>query len=306
VNARLAEIGLAATTAVRGGGRTAMRAAQPGEACFTKNGEQLPAIQVCATAVSCRHGLWYAETQRSCNMCCTASALVIIQTAVRNSHSVHHGCTAAVHTVCTDMCLHTALPQCCQHACYQCTTPPPTQHYTTTMRVPAHCRTFNCAPACMFHLVVYRMCAGSPLSMHPNITRARGRKGAARGWALMTPAVAAAAGEAAGPGGAMLGCFTLVKKGGAATGAAAATGRAGRSRAATAAGRGAGAAAAAAQGAAAAAAGGEDTVMVITTDGGLLQLRCRVRACVVKYAKCQCSCSCNSCMCPAGRTNMWD
>jgi hypothetical protein len=40
VNARLAEIGLAATAAVRGGGRTAMRAAQPGEACFSKNGEQ--------------------------------------------------------------------------------------------------------------------------------------------------------------------------------------------------------------------------------------------------------------------------
>lgn len=110
--------------------------------------------------------------------------------------------------------------------------------------------------------------AGSPLSIHPNITRARGRTGAARGWALMTPALAAAAGEAAGPGGAMLGCFTLVKKGGAATGAAAATGRAGRSRAATGAGRGAGAAAA--QGAAAAEAAAEDTAMVITTEGELL------------------------------------
>jgi hypothetical protein len=83
----------------------------------------------------------------------------------------------------------------------------------------------------------------------------------------MTPAVAAAAGEAAGPGGAMLGCFTLVKKGGAVTGAAAATGRAGRSRAATAAGRGG---AAAAQGGAAAA--GEDTAMVITTEGERLCL----------------------------------
>lgn len=144
VDARLAAIGLAASTAVRGGGRTAMRAAQPGEACFSKN--------------------------------------------------------------------------------------------------------------------------GSPLSIHPNITRARGRTGAARGWALMTPALAAAAGEAAGPGGAMLGCFTLVKKGGAATGAAAATGRAGRSRAATGAGRGAGAAAA--QGAAAAEAAAEDTAMVITTEDG--------------------------------------
>jgi hypothetical protein len=112
--------------------------------------------------------------------------------------------------------------------------------------------------------------AGSPLSIHPNITRARGRTGAARGWALMTPAVAAAAGEAAGPGGAMLGCFTLVKKG-----AAAATGRAGRSRAATAASRGAGAAAA--QGAAAAGAAGEDTAMVITTDGEMLHgCRCRL------------------------------
>jgi hypothetical protein len=46
VNARLAEIGLAASTAVRGGGRTTMRAAQPGEACFSMNGEQLAAVSV--------------------------------------------------------------------------------------------------------------------------------------------------------------------------------------------------------------------------------------------------------------------
>lgn len=73
----------------------------------------------------------------------------------------------------------------------------------------------------------------------------------------MTPAMQAAAQGAAGPNGAMVGCFTLVKKQGAA-GAAAATGRAGRSRAATAAGR------------AAAASGADDagdTAMVIMTDG---------------------------------------
>jgi hypothetical protein len=46
VDARLAAIGLAASTAVRGGGRTAMRAAQPGEACFSKNGEQQPYVAV--------------------------------------------------------------------------------------------------------------------------------------------------------------------------------------------------------------------------------------------------------------------
>jgi hypothetical protein len=40
IDARLAEIGLAASTAVRGGGRTALRAAQPGEACFSKNGKR--------------------------------------------------------------------------------------------------------------------------------------------------------------------------------------------------------------------------------------------------------------------------
>ena len=72
----------------------------------------------------------------------------------------------------------------------------------------------------------------------------------------MTPAMQAAAQGAAGPNGSMLGCFTLVKKQGAAAGTATATGRVGRSRAATAAGR-----------AAAAAGDGQDTAIVIMTDG---------------------------------------
>ncbi|KAF8072417.1 SRK2E [Scenedesmus sp. PABB004] len=108
---------------------------------------------------------------------------------------------------------------------------------------------------------------GSPLSMHPNVTRGRRRGaaaaaagGAGGGWPLMTPAAGPAA---APPGATTLGCFTLIsKQGGRAPGAAAATGRAGRSRAAA-----AGAGAAAAAGAAPAGAEG-GTAMVIMTDDG--------------------------------------
>lgn len=68
---------------------------------------------------------------------------------------------------------------------------------------------------------------GSPLSIHPNITRNRGRTIAT---SLMTPAL-----QAAPAGTSMVGCITLIKKQPAATGAAAATGRSKRSRAAVAA-----------------------------------------------------------------------
>lgn len=93
-------------------------------------------------------------------------------------------------------------------------------------------------------------CAGSPLSIHPNVTRHRGRTAAS---SLMTPAMQAAAPA----GSSMLGCITLIKKQGAATGVAAATGRSKRSRAAV----------AAVADEQAAAGGDGGAAMMVTTDG---------------------------------------
>jgi hypothetical protein len=109
--------------------------------------------------------------------------------------------------------------------------------------------------------------AGSPLSIHPNVTRHRGRAIAA---SLMTPALQAAAPA----GSSMVGCITLIKKqpaAGGAAAAAAATGRSKRSRAAVAAG--------VAEEQPAAGAGAEGTAMMVTTDGERHMVGLWIRIC---------------------------
>jgi hypothetical protein len=108
--------------------------------------------------------------------------------------------------------------------------------------------------------------AGSPLSLCPNVTRTRGRRGG--GFPLATPAGphAAQAGSSS-----MLGSFTIMQKGPApATGAAAATGR-GRGR------RAAGAAAAGGQGEGGAEGPAGETAIMITTKGECFLLLCNTR-----------------------------
>jgi len=64
--------------------------------------------------------------------------------------------------------------------------------------------------ACLLNAAAATAAAGSPLSMHPNVTRGRGRAAAASGLAGDDPAMAAAAAkEAAGAD--MMGCIPSLR-----------------------------------------------------------------------------------------------
>lgn len=219
VDAKLAALGLAAAgTAARGADRTVLRQPKPGETFFSKNGEW--AVTHVKRVLACGH----------IDHCC----LLLLPFCSPMNKSV-------VQAV-ARMQLHAAT---CEPAAHKSDNVPQQQFQPQPARPWAASLT-----RCAMHAVkLFQTCAGSPLSIHPNVTRHRGRTVAA---SLMTPAMQAAAPA----GSSMLGCITLIKKQGAATGAAAATGRSKRSRAAV---------AAVAEEEGTGADGG--TAMMVTTDG---------------------------------------